>query len=80
MHDENDYFVTYGFGYARYIHESSKIEQKDEVFVPKEDSVKINLITLENKNPQKKKLKLIYYIKPVLGEDEIKSNGLYIAI
>ena len=75
MHDENDYFVTYGFGYARYIHESSKIEQKDEVFVPKEDSVKINLITLENKNPQKKKLKLIYYIKPVLGEDEIKSNG-----
>ena len=75
MHDENNYYVTYGFGYAKYKHECLKIMQEVDVFVPREDSVKINLITLENKNPQKKKLKLIYYIKPVLGEDEIKSNG-----
>ena len=75
MHDENDYYITYGFGYAKYVHSSSKIRQTVDVFVPKEDNVKINQITLENKNPQKKKLKLIYYIKPVLGEDEIKSNG-----
>ena len=75
MPDENNYYITYGFGYARYIHTSSKIKQTIEMFVPQNDNVKINLLTLENKNPQKKNLRLIYYIKPVLGEDEIKSNG-----
>ena len=75
MHDNNDYYIVYGFGYAKYIHNSSKINQTVDIFVPKDDNVKVNLITLENKNPQKKNLKLIYYLKPVLGEDEIKSNG-----
>ena len=75
MPDENNYYITYGFGYARYTHTSSKIKQTIEMFVPQNDNVKINLLTLENKNPQKKNLRLIYYIKPVLGEDEIKSNG-----
>ena len=75
MHDDNNYYVIYGFGYAKYIHCSSKIKQTVDVFVPKDDNVKINMITLENKNPQKKNLRLIYYIKPVLGEDEIKTNS-----
>ena len=75
MHDDNNYYIIYGFGYARYIHSSSKIKQILDVFVPKDDNVKVNLLTLENKNPQKKNLKLIYYIKPVLGEDEIKTNS-----
>ena len=75
MPDNNDYFVVYGFGYAKYIHSSSRIRQTVDMFVPENDNIKVNLITLENKNPQRKNLKLIYYIKPVLGEDEIKSNG-----
>lgn len=75
MPDNNDYFVVYGFGYAKYIHSSSRIRQTVDMFVPESDNIKVNLITLENKNPQRKNLKLIYYIKPVLGEDEIKSNG-----
>lgn len=75
MPDSNDYFVVYGFGYAKYIHSSSRIRQTVDMFVPENDNIKVNLITLENKNPQRKNLKLIYYIKPVLGEDEIKSNG-----
>ncbi len=70
-----DYYVIYGFGYAKYIHSSLGIIQEDEIFVPREDSVKINIITLKNTMPNKKKLKLYYYIKPVLGEDEIKTNG-----
>ena len=32
-------------------------------------------MTIKNNAPKKKKIKLIYYIKPVLGEDEIKSDG-----
>ena len=75
MPDENNYYITYGFGYAKYNHTSSQIKQTVEVFVPTEESVKINLITLENKNPQRKRLKLIYYIKPVIGENISNSNG-----
>lgn len=75
MPDENDYYITYGFGYANYEHVSDNLLQKVEVFVPKEDKLKINIIKLKNVLPEKRNLKLIYYIKPVLGEDEIKTKG-----
>lgn len=45
-----------------------------EVFIPKEDSVKIQIIKLKNHTPRKRKLKLVYYLKPVIGEDETKTN------
>ena len=73
--DNKNYNVKYGFGYAKYLHKSDGIEQELEVFVPKEDSCKINILRLKNTTPTKKKIKLYYYIKPVLGEDEIKTNG-----
>ena len=72
--DKNNYNVIYGFGYAKYIHKSDEIEQELTVFVPKEDSCKIGILNLKNVTPNKKKIKLYYYIKQVLGEDEIKSN------
>ena len=75
MPDENPYYITYGFGYAKYMHISDGIKQNLEVFIPNEDSVKVGLLTLENTNVKKKEIKLIYYLKPVLDEDEIKSNG-----
>lgn len=73
--DNKNYNVKYGFGYTKYLHKSDGIEQELEVFVPKEDSCKINILRLKNTTPTKKKIKLYYYIKPVLGEDEIKTNG-----
>ncbi len=73
--DNNNYNVIYGFGYAKYIHSSNGITQELNVFVPKEDSAKINILKLRNGNPTKKKIQIIYYIKPVIGEDEIKSNS-----
>ena len=73
--DEKNYNVIYGFGYAKYIHQSNEIEQELTVFVPKEDSCKIGILNLKNTAPNRKKIKLYYYIKPVLGEDEIKSDG-----
>ena len=79
MPDENDYNIIYGFGYAKYIHESQGILQELETFVPENDSIKINILKLTNNTIERKKLKIVYYIKPVLGEDEIKSNG-YIKI
>lgn len=73
--DNNDYYITYGFGWAKYEHYSLGISQKLQVFVPRNEAIKINILELKNTLPTSRKLKLIYYIKPVLGEDEIKSNG-----
>lgn len=73
--DDKNYQVIYGFGFAEYWHKSEGLEQKVEVFVPKEDSVKVQIVTLKNTTPNRKKMKLIYYAKPVMGEDEKKSDG-----
>ena len=75
MPDDKNYNVVYGFGYAKYIHQSSGINQELTVFVPQEDTVKINILKLKNLTPNKKKLKLYYYAKTILGEDEIKTDG-----
>ena len=75
MPDDRNYNVVYGFGYAKYIHKSNGIEQEMEVFVPEDDSCKISILNLKNVTPNKKKIKLYYYTKQVLGEDEIKTNG-----
>ena len=75
MPDNKNYNVIYGFGYSKFIHKSDEIEQELYVFVPKDDSVKIQILKLKNMALNKKKLKIVYYIKPVLGEDEVKSNG-----
>lgn len=79
MPDNNDYIVCYGFGYAKYKHTSMDILQELNVFVAKDDNVKVNLLNLKNLAPKKKKIKLVYYAKPTLGEDETLSNG-YIEI
>ena len=75
MPDDRNYNVIYGFGYAKYIHKSDGIVQEIEMFVPKEDSAKVQILTLKNTTPNKKKIKLFYYIKPVIGEDEVKTDG-----
>ena len=72
--DNKNYNIIYGFGYCKYIHKSDDIEQELEVFVPKEDSCKISILKLKNTSINKKHLKIYYYIKPVIGEDEIKTN------
>lgn len=75
MPNNKNYNVIYGFGYTKYINKNCGIEQEFEVFVPKEDSVKIGILRLKNTELNRKKLKILYYMKPVLGEDELKSNG-----
>ncbi len=75
MPDEKNYNIIYGFGYIKYIHMSENIKQTLEIFVPKEDSVKIQILKLENLSQNKKKLKLFYYLKPVIGDDEFNTNG-----
>ena len=73
--DDNDYYITYGLGYAKYCHQSDEISQNLDIYIPMEDNIKVQILKLENNGLKKKKLKLVYYIKPVLEEDELKSNG-----
>src|SRR5699024_5612543 len=72
--DEKNYNVIYGFGYTKYIDIIQKIIQELEVYVPKHDACKVNILTLKNTEPNKKKLQLDYYIRPVLGDDEINQE------
>jgi len=70
-----EYYLTYGFGYVNLKTISNEILQEVDIFVPKEDGIKINVLKLKNLSDKKRKLKLIYYIKPVLGEDEVSTSG-----
>ena len=80
LNNENfESYITYGFGYVKYKSVQNNILQELNIFVPEKDNIKINILNLKNLEPNKRKLKLIYYIKPVFGEDEIKTNG-YIEI
>ncbi len=74
MPDDDNYNVIFGFGYAKFIHKSDEIEQELDVFVPQDESIKIQILKLKNTSINRKKLKLVYYSKPVLGEDEVKTK------
>lgn len=71
--DENDYYITYGFGYAKYKHNSKGLTQKLDMFVPMDDPLKVQILKLENNTLKKQKIKLVYYLNPVLGEDKTNS-------
>lgn len=73
--DDKDYYMIYGFGYVRGYHASLGLIQENEIFVPKNENIKVNIIRLKNTMEEKRKLKIVYYIKPVLGEDETKTSG-----
>ena len=76
INNENlESYITYGLGYVKFKTVQNNIMQELNIFVPKSDNVKINILKLKNLEPNKRNLKLIYYIKPVFGEDEIKTNG-----
>ncbi len=73
--DEEDYYITYGFGYTKFQNIRYGLLQEQETFVPIEDSIKVSLLRFKNILPEKRELKIVYYLKPVLGEDSLKSDG-----
>lgn len=68
-------YITYGLGFVNFKNIYNGLIQELDIFVPKEDSVKVNILKLKNLYSKKRRLKLLYYIKSVFGEDEIKTNG-----
>ena len=73
--EQNEIYITYGLGYVKYKSIQNNISQELNIFIPRKDNIKINILKLKNLEPNKRNLKLLYYIKPVIGEDEIKTNG-----
>lgn len=69
------YTITHGFGYTTLDNSVDNLIQRLEIFVPEKEEVKINKFRIKNTLSKKRKIKLVYYIKPVLGEDEIRTNG-----
>ena len=46
--DNNDYYITYGFGYSNYKHTSNGVLQELKVFVPQKENSKVQILHLEN--------------------------------
>ena len=75
LSQNQEYHLTYGFGYVNLKTLKDEIMHELDTFVPLNDAIKINILRLKNTSGEAKKLKIVYYIKPVLGEDEIKTSG-----
>lgn len=73
--DDEEYYMTYGFGYSKLTTMQMGLLQEHTSFVPRNDNIKINILRIKNVTGEKRELNLVYYINPVLGEDEIKTNG-----
>ena len=72
--NENYYYINYGFGYAEFKNTNNELVQEIKTFIPQNESFKVNSISLKNIANKLRNLKLLIYIKPVLGEDEILTN------
>ncbi len=73
--NKNYYYITHGFGYTNLKNCNNNYNQELKIFVPNEESIKINYFKISNLLKEKRDLKLLLYIKPVLGEDEIFTDG-----
>ena len=64
---DGPFYINHGFGYTIFKSINNGIKQELVVFVPKEGSVKINIIKIKNNSKYRRKLALVYYIRPVMG-------------
>jgi cyclic beta-1,2-glucan synthetase len=72
------YSVRHGPGSSIFSHESGGIAHTLTMFVPLDQPVKICIVRLKNLTDRQRKLKITWYIRPVLGVDESRSSR-YIA-
>lgn len=77
IREDETYIITHGFGYSVFEHTSHGIKQRNTVFVPIDETVKLNIINLKNISDQKRTLSLTLYMKPVLGSDD-QNNHLMV--
>lgn len=73
--NDNYYYITHGFGFTKVVNTTNNLRQEVEIFVPNEEALKVIDFRIKNLINEERNLKLIVYIKPVLGEDEFLTNG-----
>ena len=64
---EDDYNLVYGFGYTKVLEEKDGIQKSMEIFVPSDENIKVQYITLKNTTSKERSIAIEYYIDPVLG-------------
>ena len=73
--NKNYYYITHGFGYTKILNTNNNLRQEVEIFVPNGESLKVIDFRIKNLINENRTVKLIIYIKPVIGEDEYLTNG-----
>ena len=73
--NDNYYYITHGFGYTVIKNTNDNLKQEVEIFIPNEESLKFYKFRIKNLVNETRRIKVVVYIKPVLGEDEILTNG-----
>ena len=73
--NKNYYYITHGFGYTKILNTNDNLRQEMEIFVPNEESLKIISFRIKNLINEDRTIKLLVYIKTVLGEDEYITRG-----
>lgn len=74
---DNEYNLNYGFGYVK-VNQIDDLVKKDmNIFIPLDDNLKIQEITLENTSNMNKNISIQYTLTPVLGvAAEIDSENI----
>lgn len=67
IREKEPYIIRHGYGYSIFEHTSHGIEQQLIEFVPKQEPVKICILTLKNISENSRNLTATFYIMPVLG-------------
>ena len=73
--NDNYYYITHGFGYSTLKNTNDSLIQNLEIFVPNKERLKIYKFCFKNTSNEERKIKLVMYLKTVLGEDEFLTNG-----
>lgn len=71
----NKYQVKYGLGYSTFKQINNGLIQENKIFIPVEDAVKINSISLKNREKQSKRVKIQYILNMCLGENKTNTLG-----
>lgn len=73
--NKNKYQVKFGIGYSIFKQINNSIIQENTIFIPIEDTIKINNIKLKNKEKESKKISIQYILNLSLGENKNSSLG-----
>lgn len=64
---EENYNLVYGFGYTKILEEDENFKKTMDIFVPNDENIKVQYITLENKKNTLNEIEIEYTLDPVLG-------------